>query len=445
MSGIILEVTIILVLIGMNGLLAMAEISVVAARKARLQQLVEQGSDKAAGALKLANTPGDFLASVQVGITLVGILAGAFGGATIAEQLASWLGDLPIVGPYSELIALVLVVAVITYLTLIFGELVPKRLGLNNPERVAMRVSKPMHSITRLTMPVVRLLSASSEAVIRLLRVKPSQEPPVTEEEIKVLIEQGTQAGIFESAEQDMVTAVFRLADRRVDSMMTPRTEIVWIDLEDPWEVNQGKLGRRIHSRFPVAHNSLDSVIGVVQAKDLLAGKVDIQKTDIEDAICEPLYVPESMPALKVLELFKQTSVPTALIIDEFGGLQGMVTVFDLLESLVGEIPDFIGDQTPEVVQRGDGSWLLDGMLPIDEFEDLFRIYDFPEEERGHYQTLGGLVMTKLGRIPKAADSFVWNNLCFEVVDMDGHRVDKVLVNPADVGPCGADVEIIKP
>jgi len=445
MSGIAIEVTIILVLIGLNGLLAMAEISVVSARKARLQQLVEQGDEQAAGALQMANDPGDFLSTVQIGITLVGILAGAFGGATIARQLASWLQDLPILGTYSELIALVLVVAVITYLTLIFGELVPKRLGLNNPERVAMRVSKPMRSLTRLTMPVVRLLSASSAAVMRLLRVKPSQEPLVTEGEIKVLIDQGTQAGIFESAEQDMVAAVFRFADRRVDSLMTPRTEIVWLDLEDPWDLNQEKLGSRVHSRYPVAHHSLDSVIGVVQVKDLLAGTVDIQHADVKNAICEPLYVPESMPALKVLERFKQTSAHTALIIDEYGGLQGMVTVFDLLESIVGEIPDLIGDQTPEVVQRADGSWLLDGMLPMDEFEDLFRIYDFPDEERGNYQTLGGLVMTKLGRIPKVADRFIWNNLCFEVVDMDGLRVDKVMVNLADAGPCSDEEEIINP
>jgi len=445
MSGIVIEVTIILVLIALNGLLAMAEISVVAARKARLLQLVEQGAEKAIGALQLANDPGDFLSTVQIGITLVGILAGAFGGATIAEQLALWLDDLPILGSYSELIALVLVVAAITYLTLIFGELVPKRLGLNNPERVAMRVSKPMRSITRLAMPVVMLLSASSKGVIRLLGVKPSQEPPVTEEEIKVLIEQGTQAGIFESAEQDMVAAVFRLADRRVGSLMTPRTEIVWIDMEDPWDVNRKKLGSRIHSRFPVAHHSLDNVIGVVQVKDLLAGKVDIQQADVENTICAPLYVPESMAALKVVELFKKTRVHTALVIDEYGGLQGMITVFDLLESLVGEIPDTIGDETPEVVRRADGSWLLDGMLPIDEFEDLFRKYDFPEEERVYYQTLGGLVMTKLGRIPKAADTFIWNNLCFEVVDMDGHRVDKVIVNLADAGSCGDDVEIIYP
>lgn len=439
MSSIAIEVLIILVLIGVNGLLAMAEISVVSARKARLQQLVEQGEEHAVGALQLANDPGDFLSTIQIGITLVGILAGAFGGATIAEQLASWIENFPILGTYNELIALVFVVAIITYLTLIFGELVPKRLGLNNPERVAMRVSKPMQRFTHLTLPIVRLMSASSEVMIRLLRVKPSQDPPITEEEIKVLIDQGTQAGIFESAEQEMVSAVFRFTDRRVGSLMTPRTEIVWLDMEDSWDVNQRKLASRVHSRFPVAYKSLDSVMGVIQAKDLLADTTVIKQADVEKAIFEPLYVPESMSALKVLELFKQTSVHTALIIDEFGGLQGMVTVFDLLEALVGEIPDTFGDETSEVVQRADGSWLLDGMLPIDEFEDLFRIFDFPEEERGHYQTLGGLVMTKLGRIPKTADTFVWSNLCFEVVDMDGHRVDKVMVNLADVGSC-ADV-----
>ncbi len=430
MSGITLEVIFILILILANGLLAMAEIAVISSRKARLQQRADGGDEKARAALNLANDPTDFLSTVQIGITLVGVLAGAFGGATIAAQISDWVAGFPPLAPYSAAIGVGVVVLLITYFSLVLGELVPKRLALNNPERIATLMAAPMLLLSRLTSPLVRLLSISSNLVLRLLGAKPSDEPPVTEEEIKVMIEQGTQAGVFAEAEQDMVQAVFRLADRRVGTLMTPRTDVVWLDLDDTLEENHRKLIGSAHSRFPVAQGSLDYVVGVVLAKDLLSSCITGKTLDLREVLLSPMFVPESMPALHVLEQFRESRIHTALVIDEYGGFQGLVTLFDILESIVGEIPD-AGDLADlEVTQREDGTWLVDGMLPVDELKEIFHLSALPGEERGYYQTVGGFMMTFLGRIPVASDHFVWSGLRFEVVDMDGLRVDKILIVP---------------
>lgn len=435
MNSIALEVLILLALILFNGLLAMTEIAVVSVRKARLQQLSEQGNAKARLALELATHPADFLSTVQIGITLVGILAGAFGGATIAESIAASLQSIPWLAPYSEAIGVFLVVLVITYFSLVLGELAPKRLGLSHAEQIAASAAAPMSFLSRLTSPLVRLLSWSTDLVLKIVGYKPSAEAPVTEEEIKVLIDQGRRAGIFAEAEQDMVEAVFRLGDRSVGRLMTTRTEIVWLDVEDPPEETRRKIIASDHGRYPVARGSLDELLGIVQAKDLLERAISGQDLDLNACIVQPLIVPESMPALKVLELFRQSRVHTALVIDEYGGLQGLVTAFDILESIVGDIPDESDVVEPEVVQREDGSWLVDGKLPVDEFKELFRLASLPDESRGHYQTLGGFVMSYLGRIPSAADSFDWGGMHFEVMDMDGFRVDKVLVALIDDSP----------
>jgi putative hemolysin len=430
MNSIALEILIILALILINGLLAMSEIAVVSARKSRLQQLSNQGNAKARAALDLANHPADFLSTVQIGITLVGILAGAFGGATIAENIAARLESIPRLAPYSEAIGVFLVVLVITYFSLVLGELVPKRLGLNNAERIAASAAAPMRFLSRLTSPLVRLLGWSTELVLKIFGYKAAVEAPVTEEEIKVLIDQGRRAGVFAEAEQDMVEAVFRLGDRNVGTLMTPRTEIVWLDLDDPPEETRRKIIDSDHGRYPIARGSLDNLVGIVQAKDLLERAISGQALDLQATMLQPLIVPESMPALKVLELFRQSRVHTALVIDEFGGLQGLVTVLDILESIVGDIPDEGEVVEPEIVQREDGSWLVDGRLPVDEFKGIFRLSSLPDEGRGYYQTLGGFVMSYLGRIPTAADNFDWAGLHFEVMDMDGYRVDKVLIIP---------------
>jgi len=435
MASIIFEVLFILLLVVANGVFAMSEMAVVSARKVRLQQWANEGNTNARTALELANAPTRFLSTVQVGITLIGILAGALGGATIAKKLALLLSQIRLLAPYSQAIGLGIVVVSITYLSLIIGELVPKRVALNNPERIAATIATPMRALSALASPVVHLLSTSTEVALRLLGIKPSLEPQVTEEEIRVLIKQGTEAGTFEVAEQDMVQRVFRLGDRQVSGLMTPRLEIVWLDLEDLAENNRHKMTHSAHSRFPVCQGGLDNVIGVVQVKDLLARSLAGEVIDLTAALQTPLFVPESMPALNVLELFKQSGTHTALVVDEYGVVQGLVTLNDILEAIVGDIPSVDELAEPQVVQREDGSWLLDGLLPVEDFFELFNIQALADEQRGNYQTLGGFVTTHLGRIPAAADHFEWRKLRFEVMDMDGNRVDKVLIMPISINP----------
>jgi putative hemolysin len=424
----IFEVFVIFLLLVANGVFAMSEIAVVSARKARLQQWAEEGDKNAQIALELANQPNQFLSTVQVGITLVGILAGAFGGATLAEKLAPFFDSIPFLAPYGELIAVIIVVIAITYFSLIIGELAPKRLALNNPERIAVMIAKPMLALSRLASPIVHLLSLSTDIIIRLMGIKPSTEPVVTEEEIKVLIEQGTQVGVFEEAEQDMIEGVLRLGERRVGILMTPRTQVIWIDVEDsPEEIKRTVITHR-HSFFPVAKDDLDNLLGVVRAKDLLAQTLEGQPLELKALLRPPLFVPERMLALRVLELFKEKGARIAFVIDEFGSVQGMVTLDDFLEDIVGEASLSGSIEEFKAVQRSDGSWLMDGLLHIDEMKEILGIDELPGEEEGYYQTVGGFVVNQLGDIPGVGDWFEWDRFRFEVVDMDGRRVDRVLV-----------------
>jgi putative hemolysin len=430
MSSITFEILIILVLVIANGVFSMSEMAIVSARKVRLQQLANQGDVKARAALKLAESPNQFLSTVQVGITLIGILTGAFGGATIAEKLAIYVGRVPFLAPYSEPISFGIIVLIITYLSLIVGELVPKRLALNNPERIASIVAIPMRALSAIASPMVYLLSASTDLILRLLGITASTEPQVTEEEIKILIEQGTEAGTFEEAEQDMVERVFRLGDRQVSYLMTPRPDIVWLDLDDSAEENRQKMFDNAYSRYPVCQAGLDNVLGVIPVTDLLARSFRGEPLDLTVGLRQPVFVPESTRGLKVLELFKQTITHMALVVDEYGVIQGLVTLNDIMSEIVGDVPSIDGQDQPQAVQREDGSWLLDGMLPVEEFLELFGMEEWESEERGSYQTLGGFVITHLGRIPAAADHFEWQSMRIEVMDMDGNRVDKVLVVP---------------
>jgi len=409
----------------------MAEIAIVSARKARLRQLADAGNSQARAALELAANPNQFLATAQIGITLVGILAGAFGGATIAEEIATRLGDIPFLAPYGETIGVGIVVLGITYFSLIIGELVPKRLALNNAERIASAVAAPMRGLSTIAAPVVRLLSVSTDIVIRLLGIKPSAEPSITPEELRILIEQGTESGVFEESEQDMIESVLRLDERRVGAFMTPRTHIVWFDIEDSPEDIRRKIADSQHSRFPVIKDSLDNVLGIVRAKDLLNQSLAGQPLDLRALLRPPLFIPESMSALKVLELFKQKGTHVALVTDEYGGIQGMVTHNDILEGIVGYIPSAGEPAEPQATRREDGSWLLDGLEHIDKLKEIFDIEKLPDEEHGHYQTVGGFVMTQVRSIPTVGQCFEWGKLRFEVVDMDGRRVDKVLVTPS--------------
>ncbi|MBD2244333.1 hemolysin family protein [Nostoc sp. FACHB-888] len=430
MSSITFEISIILVLIIANGVFSMSEMAVVSARKVRLQQLANQGDTKAKAALKLAESPNHFLSTVQVGISLIGILTGAFGGATIANRLAVYVKVVPLLAPYSEPLSFGIVVLLITYLSLIVGELVPKRLALNNPERIASIVAIPMQALSAIASPMVYLLSASTDLILRLLGITASTEPQVTEEEIKILIEQGTEAGTFEEAEQDMVERVFRLGDRPVSYLMTPRPDIVWLDLDDSAEENRHKMVDSAYSRYPVCQGGLDNVLGVIPVTDLLARSFRGEPLDLTVGLRQPIFVPESTRGLKVLELFKQTITHMALVVDEYGVIQGLVTLNDIMSEIVGDVPSTDGQDHPQAVQREDGSWLLDGMLPVEEFLELFGMEEWESEEPGSYQTLGGFVITHLGRIPAAADHFEWQNMRIEVMDMDGNRVDKVLVVP---------------
>ncbi|MEH1821210.1 MAG: hemolysin family protein [Nostoc sp.] len=433
MSSITFEILIILVLIIANGVFSMSEMAIVSARKVRLQQLANQGDIKAKAALKLAESPNHFLSTVQVGISLIGILTGAFGGATIASRVAMYVRLIPLLAPYSEPISFGIVVLLITYFSLIVGELVPKRLALNNPERIASIVAIPMQALAAIASPVVFLLSASTDLILRVLGITASTEPQVTEEEIKILIEQGTEAGTFEEAEQDMVERVFRLGDRPVSYLMTPRPDIVWLDLDDSPEENRQKMVDSAYSRYPVCQGGLDNVLGVIPVTDLLARSFRGEPLDLTIGLRQPVFVPESTRGLKVLELFKQTITHMALVVDEYGVIQGLVTLNDIMSEIVGDVPSTDGQDQPQAVQREDGSWLLDGMLPVEEFLELFGMEEWESEERGSYQTLGGFVITHLGRIPAAADHFEWQSMRIEVMDMDGNRVDKVLVVPKAV------------
>jgi putative hemolysin len=416
------EILVILLLILINGILAMSEAALLASRKARLQQAANEGDKTAKATLDLLKSPNIFLSTIQIGITLIGVLAGAVGGASIAESLGASMQNLPYIGEYSESIALGIVVLIITVLTIWLGELVPKRFGIHSPERIARVVTGPMIFISRLFSPLVKLMSGATEFVLALMGVKPTDEPPITEEELQVLIDQGTRAGVFEEAEQDMVEGVFSLGDTRVYSVMTPRTEMVWLDINDTTEEILGKIGGSPYSRFPVRQDSLETIVGIVKSRDLLVAILSKQQINLKELAKPPHFIPETMLASRALEALKKNDAEMLLVVDEFGGMQGLLTINDILEEIVGVMA---GDE-PQATQRQDGSWLLDGMLEVDEFKEIFNLNNLPHEDE--YETLSGFIMTSLGRLPQTADHFEWANLRFEVIDMDGRRVDKVLV-----------------
>lgn len=419
---------VVLLLIIFNGFLSMAEMAIVSARKPRLQQMADEGSPSALAALNLAEDPGDFLSTVQIGITLIGILIGAFSGAALYAPVAGALAAVPGMQGIATPLAVGLVVLITTYLSLVVGELVPKRIALNNAERIAAMVAGPMRGLSFITRPAVIVLDKSSSGLLRLLGIKPNDDPPVTEEEVRVLIEQGTQSGVFEPIEEEILGQVFRLSDRTVSAIMTPRTDIVWFDVEDNDDEVREVVLAHGHSRYPVARDDLDDVIGVVMVKDLLARRMADDPINLADLAQPPLYVPESMAALDVIERLRETRSHLALVIDEYGGLEGLVTFTDIMRAILGEMPDNRGHSEAPVVARDDGSWLVDGMYAVDEFKDTFHIRELPDEDEAGYQTLGGMIMTMLGRVPATGNRVQVADYRLEVMDMDGRRVDKVLV-----------------
>jgi len=428
-----LEVFLIFILILINGLFSMYEMAMVSSRKVRLEQMEEDGDESASSALKLLSTPNRYLSTVQFVITLISILSGAFGGARLAKPLTQFFERKAWFGASAEGWALSIIVILVTFFSLVLGELVPKRIALGNPERIAARFSGVMNVFAQIARPVVWFLSTSTNFFLKLFGIKPKPQPAITEEEIELLIEQGAQQGIFEAKEQDMVSAVFRFTERRVDAIMTPRMDMVWIDLDDPRGVIIDDLKSSAFSRVPVAHGSLDQVIGMVYLKDLIGVDMSSPDFNLLNYSQEPLYVPESTKALTVFDKFRQTGKHQALVIDEYGGVQGIVTLYDVLESIMGDIPQDELDTEQEAIKRADGSWLFDGLLPIDELKEKLDLDELPGESKAGYQTLSGFVMNQLGAIPRVGQSFTWDKLRFEVVDMDGRRVDRVLVSDTSI------------
>lgn len=421
------ELVLITLLLLLNGVLAMSELAIVSARKSRLSQRAEAGDKGAAAALVLANEPTRFLSTVQIGITLVGILAGAFGGATIAEQLGAAVGTVPPLAPYGEAIGLAMVVGAITFLSLIVGELVPKRLALNNAEGIAVRVARPMAILARVAGPIVTLLTLTTEGVLRLLRVRPSADAAVTEEDVRGLLAEGARVGVFDVTEREMVESVFELGETQVRELMTPRVRVVWLDAAEPPESVWAEVAASPHSSYPVCREAIDDVIGVLSLKALTLHLLEGRPPDLAALARPPLFLPEHMPAFRALEQFKQSGCRVAMVIDEYSSIAGLLTSTDVLEALVGELAPADGSARGGPVRREDGSWLLDGLMPLDEVAELLALPGEPDAAED-VQTLGGLAMARLGRVPAASDRFTWAGHTFEVIDMDGRRVDKVLV-----------------
>ena len=426
-----MELMILVGLILLNGIFSMSEIAVVSSRTARLQRLADEGRHGAGRALALHKAPSVFLSTIQVGITTVGILSGVVGEAAFVTPLAERIGRFALIAPYAEGIALGLVVAGLTYVTVVAGELVPKQLGLLRPEAVALVIAPPMKGLSTLARPLVWLFSTSSDLVLRLLRVKHGTEPPVTDEEIEVLMEQGAEAGVFHESEQEIVSNVLRLDEQRVGAILTPRKDLFYVDLEDGEAAIRLQLAQTPHHRVIVCRGGIEHVLGVVHVTDLLRNGLAGQPLALEPLLRQPLVVPESVTTTQIIEHFRRARTQFALVVDEYGVLQGIVTFTDVLSAIVGDIPEEGVAQAHDAVRREDGSWLVDGEISLERFRDLFEIDQLPGEEEGDFHTLAGFVLNHLGRIPAAADCFDVAGLHFEIVDMDRNRIDELIVAKA--------------
>lgn len=424
-----MEILLLLLLIVINGVLAMSEIAVVSSRKSRLQKLADDGSAGAESALELSNAPSGFLSTIQVGITTVGILSGAIGENILADPLAESIKSLPLLEPYARGLALTIVVVILTYFSVVIGELVPKRLGLLAPEAIASLVAAPMKMLSRATRPLVWLLASSSDLVLRVTGARGRDEPPVTNDEINVLMEQGAEAGVFHESEQAIVSNVLRLDEQRIAAIMTHRNDIYVLDLDEPEEVVRAGLADCPYTRIVVCRGGLDHVVGILRTADLMKAALSGAQLGLESQIRPPLYVPEGVTTTHLLENFRKARQQCALVVDEYGELQGLVTLTDVMTAIVGELPSSDTAAEQDFVERADGSWLVDGSVAIERLKGVVGIdADLPGEDENAYNTLGGLVMYVLGRIPVVADHFEVAGCLLEVVDMDKNRVDKVLV-----------------
>ena len=427
-----MELLLLAFLILLNGVFAMSEMALAASRKARLQVMAEAGDAGAVVAIDLHEDPTRFLSTVQIGITSIGVLNGIVGEAAFSQPLAAWLKSSFEIAPrVADIGSLALVVVIITFLTIIFGELVPKRVGQLYPETVARLVARPMRGLAFAARPFVRLLAGSTEAVLRLLGIRDTQARGVTEEEIAASLEEGVDAGVIEAHEHQMVRNVFRLDERQIGSMMIPRGEIAWLDANAPIAESLAVIGRQEHSRYPVCRGSLDEVVGVIGAQQLLQQVTSGQAMSLTEGVQPPVFVPETLTGMELLEHFRGSSTQMVFVVDEYGEVQGVITVRDVLEAITGEFTTPTSEDS-WAVKRTDGSWLIDGLIPVPELKDRLGLRELPDEDRGRYNTLAGMTMLLLGRLPNTGDVVEWGGWRFEVVDLDGKRVDKVLVSPVD-------------
>ena len=423
-----IEIVFLLLLIVANGVFAMSEAAMIAARRTRLQQQAEEGNRGAAVAVEINKEPTRFLSTIQVGITLVGILSGAIGGSTLAQRIQPLIAAVPALARYAGPLSVAIVVLGITYLSLVIGELVPKQLALNHAEGIAAMVARPMQWLSRLVGPLVSVLTISTRFVLWLLRIEAPDEPPITEDEVRIMLEAGTEAGVFDEAEQQMAKQVFRLADAPVSALMTPYPVITWLDVHASSEENLTQIHDNRHSVYPVFQGELRNIVGVVMLKDLWDQLADGKVLDLQAVLNPAVYIPETTRALQALELFREPDLHTALVIDEHGSIVGLITALDILEIVVGDLPE---TESPQALQRDDGTWLVDGTYNVADLETTLDADIFPDEERREYEIVSGFMMRRLGRIPKEGDQIIWQGYRFEVMDMDRRRVDKVLVQQA--------------
>ncbi|MCX7231713.1 MAG: hemolysin family protein [Burkholderiales bacterium] len=423
-----MDVLLLLLLILLNAVFAMSEMAVVSSRKARLQRMADDGFPGAKSAVMLNDEPSAFLSTIQVGITTIGILSGVVGEGLIAAPIAAWLSQYEVLAPYAKGFSVALVVLIITYLSVVIGELVPKRLALLAPERIASVVARPMVWFAGFARPLVVGLSASSNLLLRLIGARGTDEPPVTDDEIKVLMEQGAEAGVFHQSEQAIVSNVLRLDDQRIGAIMTPRMDIFAIDLDEDDAMVRGSIAESPHSRVVVCRGGLEHILGVLRIADLLKPALQGAPLDVERHLTPPLFLPETISTTQLLESFRRERVQFGLIVDEYGDLQGLVSLTDVLTSIVGDLPEQDDPTDTDLVRREDGSWLVDGSVGLERLKQVLEIDELPEQDERGFHTVGGFAMHSLGRIPTVTDHFEASGYRFEVVDMDRNRVDKVLV-----------------
>lgn len=419
-----MDIVILLGLILVNGLFVMSEIALVSARKSRLEMMAEKGDKKAENALKLANNPELFLSAAQIGITLIAILTGVFSGERFGDNLKPYVEEIAFLKPYAGAVATTIIVIIVTFLSIIFGELIPKRIALINPEKIAKKAAAPMYFFAKITHPIVWLLSKTSQGFFKLFNIKQLKDDSVTEEEIKAIISEGTEAGTIEEEEKEMIERIFHLGDRNITSLMTHRSDILWFDINDNEEKIREKIIAEPHSVYPICDAEIDNIKGVVSIKDLY---VSDDLTLFKDLMQPALFVPDNNTAYQVMEKFKESKIHSCFIVDEYGSVKGMITLNDILEAIVGDIPQS-NIEDYEIVEREDGSFLIDAQIPFYDFLSRFSKTDLLHQDEQQYDTLAGCILHELERIPQSGDTMDWNGFHLEIIDMDGHRIDKVLV-----------------